>query len=65
MRCPQCGAWSLVTETRGQRRRRTCGNEHRFTTVEVIYDQWREEERQKNQRLAQARQTLRKLGYLK
>lgn len=54
-----------MTETRGQRRRRTCGNEHRFTTVEVIYDQWREEERQKNQRLAQARQTLRKLGYLK
>jgi transcriptional regulator NrdR family protein len=41
MKCPICGAWSLVKETRqsptfGQTRRRECGNEHRFTTQEVI-----------------------------
>lgn len=30
-----------------------------------MYEQWREDERLKNQRLAQARQTLRELGYLK
>ena len=34
MNCPQCGAWSSVLETRGTRRRRECGNGHRFTTLE-------------------------------
>lgn len=36
MKCPECGAWTSVKETRGIRRRRECGNEHRFTTEEVI-----------------------------
>jgi len=41
MKCPECGAWSLVKETRqsptfGQTRRRECANEHRFTTQEVV-----------------------------
>ena len=44
MKCPTCGAWSLVKETRqsptfGQTRRRECANEHRFTTQEVIIPQ--------------------------
>ena len=44
MKCPECGAWSLVKETRqsptfGQTRRRECANEHRFTTQEVIIPQ--------------------------
>jgi transcriptional regulator NrdR family protein len=36
MKCPECGAWSTVKETRGNRRRRECANEHRFTTEEVV-----------------------------
>lgn len=41
MKCPICGAWSTVKETRdsslfGFKRRRECGNEHRFTTQEVV-----------------------------
>jgi transcriptional regulator NrdR family protein len=40
MKCPVCGAWSEVLDTReGQnesvRRRRQCGNGHRFVTLEV------------------------------
>lgn len=44
MKCPECGAWSLVKETRqsptfGQTRRRECANEHRFTTQELVIPQ--------------------------
>jgi transcriptional regulator NrdR family protein len=44
MKCPECGAWSLVKETRqsptfGQIRRRECANEHRFTTQELVVPQ--------------------------
>jgi transcriptional regulator NrdR family protein len=41
MKCPQCGVWSVVLETRTREdntRRRTleCGNLHKFNTVERI-----------------------------
>jgi transcriptional regulator NrdR family protein len=41
MKCPTCGVWTTVKETRmsptyGQIRRRECANEHRFTTKEVV-----------------------------
>ena len=41
MKCPTCGAWSLVKGTResptfGHMRRRECANYHKFTTQEVI-----------------------------
>ncbi len=36
MKCPQCGAWTEVLETRGIKRRRECGNGHRFTTEEIV-----------------------------
>ena len=41
MKCPQCGAWSVVLETRTREdntRRRTleCVNLHKFNTVERI-----------------------------
>lgn len=41
MKCPVCGAWSSVKETKesptfGYKRRRECGNEHKFTTQEVV-----------------------------
>ncbi len=40
MRCPTCGAWSEVKETRlneaSTRRRRACANNHRFNTYEVL-----------------------------
>ena len=44
MKCPECGAWSLVKETRqsptfGHTRRRECANEHRFTTQELVIPQ--------------------------
>ena len=44
MKCPECGAWSLVKETKesptfGYRRRRECANYHKFTTQEVLVPQ--------------------------
>jgi transcriptional regulator NrdR family protein len=44
MKCPECGAWTLVKQTTksptfGYTRRRECANEHRFTTQEVIVPQ--------------------------
>ena len=40
MNCPECDAWSTVIETRTTpvryRRRRECGNGHKFTTEETI-----------------------------
>lgn len=37
--CPECGAWTDVIETRAYdnhiKRRRECGNGHRFTTQEI------------------------------
>ena len=42
MRCPECGAWTVVLESRSIttnntiRRRRECGNQHRFVTHEKI-----------------------------
>lgn len=40
MKCPLCGVWSEVLDTRAGvhdsvRRRRQCGNGHRFVTYEV------------------------------
>ena len=36
MKCPTCGAWTRVLETRqGVNRRRECANGHRFSTQEV------------------------------
>ena len=43
MNCPECGAWTTVKETRltvmRYRRRRECGNGHKFTTEEVVVPQ--------------------------
>lgn len=41
MKCPDCGAWTSVLETRSPatgvvRRRYVCANEHRFTTAEQV-----------------------------
>jgi transcriptional regulator NrdR family protein len=41
LKCPMCGAWSDVLETRTKedntkRRRYECGNLHRFTTLESV-----------------------------
>lgn len=36
MKCPHCGAWTNVLDTRATRRRRECANGHRFATVEVV-----------------------------
>lgn len=36
MKCPHCGVWSSVLETRGAKRRRECANGHRFATVEAV-----------------------------
>ena len=44
MKCPECGAWTLIKETResptfGFRRRRECANYHKFTTQEILVPQ--------------------------
>lgn len=41
MKCPRCGAWALIKETRARedntmRRRYECANLHRFTTIETV-----------------------------
>jgi transcriptional regulator NrdR family protein len=41
MKCPECGVWTLVQDSRmrsdGSRRRRyLCANQHKFSTLEVI-----------------------------
>jgi transcriptional regulator NrdR family protein len=41
MKCPVCGVWVSIKETRQQadnttKRRYECGNQHRFTTQEKI-----------------------------
>ena len=42
MDCQECGAWSMVKETRDRGgytyRRYECANMHRFSTKEVVYD---------------------------
>jgi transcriptional regulator NrdR family protein len=43
MNCPECGAWSVILETRSStaryRRRRECANGHKFTTEEIVVSQ--------------------------
>jgi transcriptional regulator NrdR family protein len=41
MKCPICGVWTTVKETRAapnnsRKRRIQCGNLHRFTTLETV-----------------------------
>jgi len=41
MKCPECGAWASVLETRTRLtgvvvRRYVCANEHRFSTLEKV-----------------------------
>lgn len=45
MKCPECGAWTSVKETRTRKienitvRRYECANLHRFTTEEIVKDE--------------------------
>jgi uncharacterized Zn finger protein (UPF0148 family) len=53
MKCPVCGSWSSVKQTRdsptfGHVRRRECANEHRFTTKEVFIPQEAIDEERRN-----------------
>ena len=36
MKCPRCDAWTIVKDTRNNRRRRECANLHRFWTLELL-----------------------------
>jgi len=43
MKCPVCGTWTIVKESREstgntRRRRLECANMHRFTTLETIIE---------------------------
>lgn len=43
MKCPECGAWASVKDTRNKPnnemyRRYECANEHRFSTKEMVFD---------------------------
>lgn len=56
MKCPVCGAWTMVKETRKKQdntkyRRYECANLHRFTTLETVSSIIKV--RQQNDRLAQ------------
>lgn len=48
MKCPICGAWSEVLETRQGVRRRECANQHRFSTIEVLRTLAAKREAQRN-----------------
>lgn len=41
MKCPICNSWTDTIDTRkkpeGVVRRRKCGNEHTFSTIEIVY----------------------------
>ena len=63
MKCPICGAWSTVKETRdsnlfGFKRRRECGNEHRFTTQEVVIPDEIVEQKHKDHLRANSKQLV-------
>ncbi len=67
MKCPQCGAWTDVLETRSPRRRRECANGHRFTTIELPDNEARAhltEQVMKRERYLKGRTKLIELGYL-
>jgi transcriptional regulator NrdR family protein len=36
VKCPRCDAWTIVKDTRINRRRRECANGHRFWTLELL-----------------------------
>ena len=43
MKCPECGTWTIVKESRistgnTRKRRLECANMHRFSTLETIVD---------------------------
>jgi transcriptional regulator NrdR family protein len=43
MKCPECGTWTILKETRistgnTRRRRLECANMHRFSTMETIVE---------------------------
>lgn len=64
MKCPWCNAWTIVLETRqGSKRRRECGNGHRYRTVEITDAHY--ELVMLERRLRTARAVLRLKGYLR
>lgn len=55
MKCPVCGVWTEIKETRKKDdntklRRYQCGNEHTFRTVETITKIIKENDAKQNQR---------------
>jgi hypothetical protein len=55
MRCPECGTWTVVLETRvtdknDVTRRRECANEHRFRTREVLISMIKPKEKENGKR---------------
>ena len=38
VKCPECGAWTDVIGSREGKRRRECGNGHRFSTKEIVIE---------------------------
>ena len=50
MKCPECKAWTFIHETRlkqdnTKRRRYECANGHRFTTLETVTMEKRNDKR--------------------
>lgn len=63
MKCPWCGKWTFVLDSRYGTRRRECGNGHRFNTVEVT--DMHHEYLMVQRRMREARAVLKKKGILK
>jgi transcriptional regulator NrdR family protein len=67
VKCPQCGAWTDVLETRSPRRRRECANGHRFTTIELPDNEaasYLAEQAARRDRYLRGKAKLIELGYL-
>lgn len=51
MKCPMCGAWTRVLQSRLPYRVRECGNLHQFTTAEsLVFDNKEKKQQQENRR---------------
>jgi transcriptional regulator NrdR family protein len=67
VKCPKCNAWTDVLETRSPRRKRECANGHRFSTMELVEDDYLKlllEIKERDRKYQIGKQRLIEMGYL-